>query len=83
MGRPSPYNPYPVDYGLQVRVNARGAAAGAPRDAFGSAGFADNYIYVVPSLDLVAVRVGGRHDAHLRRGVWHTLLDHIVAAVRD
>ncbi|CAA9277951.1 MAG: hypothetical protein AVDCRST_MAG77-3643 [uncultured Chloroflexi bacterium] len=83
MRHPSPYNPYPVDYGLQVRLNARGAAPNVPPDAYGPAGFADNYIFVVPSLDLVAVRIGGRHDAQRRQHVWHALLEQIVAAVRD
>jgi CubicO group peptidase (beta-lactamase class C family) len=82
MGRPSPYNPYYAQYGLQVRLNADGAAAGAPRDTYGPSGFADNYIYVVPSLDLVAVRTGGRNGAELRQRVWTELLDLIVAAAR-
>jgi CubicO group peptidase (beta-lactamase class C family) len=81
--RPSPYNPYPVDYGLQVRLNARGTAPNAPADAYGPTGFADNYIIIVPSLDLVAARIGGRHNAQLRQRAWGALLELIVAAVRD
>jgi CubicO group peptidase (beta-lactamase class C family) len=81
--RPSPYNPYYPNYGLQVRINAGGAAAGAPPDAYGPAGFADNYIYVVPSLDLVIVRIGDRETPQARHTVWETILELVVAAVRD
>ncbi|HEV2124785.1 MAG TPA: serine hydrolase, partial [Chloroflexota bacterium] len=34
MPGPSPPNPYPVAYGLQVRINPRGAAAASPPDAY-------------------------------------------------
>jgi CubicO group peptidase (beta-lactamase class C family) len=81
--RPSPFNPYYPHYGLQVRINAGGAAAGARPDAYGPAGFADNYIYVVPSLDLVIVRIGDREAPQARRTVWETILELVVAAVRD
>jgi CubicO group peptidase (beta-lactamase class C family) len=81
--RPSPFNPHYPHYGLQVRINAAGAAAGAPPDAYGPAGFADNYIYVVPSLDLVIVRIGDRETPQARHTVWETILELVVAAVRD
>lgn len=83
LSKASPYNPYEPSYGLQVRVNAGGAAPGAPADAFGPAGFADNYIYVVPSLDLVATRIGHRTVPPVRQRVWETLLEQIVEATRD
>jgi CubicO group peptidase (beta-lactamase class C family) len=78
MGRASPYNPYYPDYGLQVRRN--GGARG-PADAYGPAGFADNYIYVVPSLDLVAVRIGDRERSQERQRVWDDILARVAAAV--
>jgi CubicO group peptidase (beta-lactamase class C family) len=84
MGRPSPYNPFYPHYGLQVRINAGGAAPGAPTDAFGPAGAADNYVYVVPSLDLVIVRIGDRErTADSRDTVWRTILESVVAAIAD
>ncbi|MGH2350572.1 MAG: hypothetical protein ACRDJN_03035, partial [Chloroflexota bacterium] len=83
MGQPTSYNPYDPDRGLFVRLNASGAARNAPAGAYGPSGFADNYIYVVPSLDLVVVRIGRRDGAHLRQTVWHTILETVVAAMRD
>ncbi len=58
-GRPSPYNPH-TDYSLQFRVNARGRIPGVPPDAFWKAGSGGHSIYIVPSLDLVAFKMGGR-----------------------
>ena len=81
--RPSDYNPIHQNYGLQVRLNAGGQAAHAPRDAYGPSGFADNYIYVVPSLDLVVVRIGGRDNAKAREHVWGELLEKVCAAAVD
>jgi CubicO group peptidase (beta-lactamase class C family) len=56
---PSPYNPHSA-YSLQFELNSSGAAPAAPRDAYwkqGSGGFA---FYVVPSLDMVIWKIGGR-----------------------
>ncbi|HEU5316214.1 MAG TPA: serine hydrolase [Chloroflexota bacterium] len=83
MRRPSDYNPIHRNYGLQVRLNAGGAAPGAPSDAYGPSGFADNYIYVVPSLDMVVVRIGGRDNAQARQTVWPTVLERVTAAGVD
>jgi CubicO group peptidase (beta-lactamase class C family) len=83
MRRPSDYNPIHRNYGLQVRLNAGGAAPMAPADAYGPSGFADNYIYVVPSLDMVVVRIGGRDNAQARQTVWGEILEHVTAAVVD
>ena len=80
MAQPSPHNPYYAEYGLQVRRT--GNAANVPADAYGPAGFADNYVYVVPSLDLVAVRIGDRERAQERQRVWHDILELVAAACR-
>jgi CubicO group peptidase (beta-lactamase class C family) len=46
-------------YGYTFWVNTDGAEwPGAPRDAFAFKGYAANRCYVIPSLDLVVVRVG-------------------------
>jgi CubicO group peptidase (beta-lactamase class C family) len=81
IGRPAPDNTYLPDRGLLVLLNADGAAPAAPGDAYGPAGYADNYVYVVPSLDLVAVRMGGRTGAGARQTVWPAILEAVTAAV--
>ncbi len=58
-GRLSPYNPH-TDYSLQFHVNARRRLAGVPPDAYWKPGSGGHCIYVVPSLDLVAFKMGGR-----------------------
>ena len=83
MRRPSDYNCIHQNYGLQVGLNAGGRAAQAPTDGYGAVGFADNYIYVVPSLDMVAVRIGGRDNARAREHVWGDILEKVVAAAVD
>ena len=60
-GRPSPYNPH-SNYSFQFQVNADGRVAGLPRDTFWKAGSGGHCIYVVPSLDLVVYKMGGRDD---------------------
>jgi CubicO group peptidase (beta-lactamase class C family) len=62
-GRPSPYNPH-SDYSLQFHVNADGHVGGAPRDAFWKPGSGGHCIYIVPSLDLVAFKLGGRDEQY-------------------
>ena len=59
-GRRSPYNPH-YPYSLQFNVNTDGdLAPGAPRDAFWKGGSGGHCVYVVPSLDLVIFKLGGR-----------------------
>lgn len=58
-GRQSPYNPH-FPYSLQFNVNTGGHVSGAPRDAFWKTGSGGHAIYVVPSLDLVIYKLGGR-----------------------
>lgn len=58
---PSPYNPH-YAFSLLWELNADGEAPAAPRDMYmkrGAGGFA---IAVVPSLDLVVWKMGGRND---------------------
>ena len=45
-------------YGLLWWNNGSGYLAGVPRDAYWSTGKNNNHTLVVPSLDLVAVRIG-------------------------
>jgi CubicO group peptidase (beta-lactamase class C family) len=62
-GRPSPYNPH-SPYSLQFDVNAMGTIQGAPRDAFWKRGSGGHCFYIVPSLDLVVFKLGGRDDQY-------------------
>ena len=62
-GRRSPYNPH-SQYSLQFDVNAEGLLARAPRDAFWKTGSGGHCIYVVPSLDLVIFKLGGRDEQY-------------------
>ena len=48
------------DYSFQFDVNTPGTHAGIPRDAFWKTGSGGHVIYVVPSLALTAVKLGGR-----------------------
>lgn len=61
--RTSPYNPH-YDYSLQFDVNTNGRVPGAPRDAFWKSGSGGHVFYVVPSLDLVIWKLGGRGDQY-------------------
>ena len=45
-------------YGLTWWVNTQGAWPGVPRDAFAAMGFNTNLCCVIPSLDLIVVRIG-------------------------
>ncbi len=62
-GRRSPYNPH-YPYSLQFEVNSDGHVAAAPRDAFWKSGSGGHCIYITPSLDLVAWKIGGRDDQY-------------------
>jgi CubicO group peptidase (beta-lactamase class C family) len=95
--RASPYNPH-YPYSLQFNVNSDGHVAGVPRDAFWKTGSGGHCIYVVPSLELVIWKLGGRNDQydqrspHPSREGWKAsiavdesygkLLQSVVAAVR-
>ena len=57
------YNPH-FPFSLQFEHNERGQILGVPRDAFyktGAGGFA---LYIVPSLDLVIYKLGGKDNQY-------------------
>lgn len=65
----SPHNPH-TPFSLQWEHNADGHVAGAPRDAFWKSGAGGFCLYVVPSLDLVVYKLGGKdgqYDEKLTR----------------
>ena len=47
-------------HSLQFDVNTDGHEKGIPRDAFWKSGSGGNVLYVVPSLELVVWKLGGR-----------------------
>jgi CubicO group peptidase (beta-lactamase class C family) len=61
--RRSPYNRH-SPYSLQFDVNEDGHLAGVPRDAFWKMGSGGHCFYVVPSLDLVVWKLGGRDEQY-------------------
>jgi CubicO group peptidase (beta-lactamase class C family) len=61
--RRSPYNPH-YPYSLQFTVNTGGEIPELPRDAFWKLGSGGHALYVVPSLDLVVWKLGGRDDQY-------------------
>ena len=54
-----PYNPH-TPFSLQFEQNSDGHVLGAPRDAFWKSGSGGFCIFVVPSLDLVIYKLGGK-----------------------
>lgn len=60
---PSPYNPH-FDYSLQFNVNGNGQWDDIPRDAFWKIGSGGFCLYMVPSLDLVVFKMGGRDSQY-------------------
>lgn len=59
----SPYNPH-SPFSLQWEHNADGHVAGAPKDAFWKSGAGGFCLYVVPSLDLVIYKLGGKDQQY-------------------
>jgi CubicO group peptidase (beta-lactamase class C family) len=59
----SPYNEH-TPFSLQWEHNADGHVAGAPRDAFWKSGAGGFCLYVVPSLDLVIYKLGGKEGQY-------------------
>lgn len=55
----SPFNPH-TPFSLQFEHNADGHVLGAPRDAFYKSGAGGFGLFVVPSLDLVIYKLGGK-----------------------
>ena len=61
--KPLPYNPH-CPFTLQFENNSDGHVAGAPKDAYYKSGAGGFGIFVVPSLDLVIYKLGGRDNQY-------------------
>ncbi|MDB6033740.1 MAG: serine hydrolase [Verrucomicrobiales bacterium] len=61
--KPSPFNPH-SPYTLMFEQNSDGHIAGAPRDAFFKSGAGGFGLMIVPSLDLVIYKMGGRDNQY-------------------
>jgi CubicO group peptidase (beta-lactamase class C family) len=55
----SPYNPH-FPYSLQFSVNTDGNIHKFPRDVFWKRGSGGHCFYIIPSLDLIVWKLGGR-----------------------
>lgn len=62
-GQASEFNPH-TPYSLMFENNSDGHVVGAPRDAFYKSGAGGFGIFVVPSLDLVIYKLGGRDSQY-------------------
>ena len=62
-GMPSPYNPH-CPYSLMFENNSDAHVAGAPRDAFFKSGAGGFGVFIVPSLDLVIYKLGGKDSQY-------------------
>jgi CubicO group peptidase (beta-lactamase class C family) len=63
---PSPYNPH-YAYSLQFCLNSWDAAPAVPRDAYWKFGSGGHALCVVPSLDLIVWKLGGRDSQYEER----------------
>jgi CubicO group peptidase (beta-lactamase class C family) len=61
--QPLPYNPH-TPFSLQFEHNSDGHVIAAPRDAFFKSGAGGFCIFVVPSLDLVIYKLGGKDNQY-------------------
>jgi CubicO group peptidase (beta-lactamase class C family) len=61
--KPAKYNPH-TPFTLQFEHNADGHVAGAPRDAYYKSGAGGFGIFVVPSLDIVIYKLGGKDNQY-------------------
>jgi CubicO group peptidase (beta-lactamase class C family) len=59
--QPSPYNPH-TPFSLQFEHNSDGHMLAVPHDAFCKSGAGGFCLYVVPSLDLVVYKLGGKDN---------------------
>lgn len=59
----SPFNAH-TPFSLQFEHNADGHVAGAPRDAFYKSGAGGFGIFIVPSLDIVIYKMGGKNNQY-------------------
>ncbi|MBS11409.1 MAG: serine hydrolase [Gemmatimonadetes bacterium] len=62
----SPYNPH-YPYSLQFTCNSTGLDPELPEDAYWKAGSGGHAMYVVPSLDMVVWKLGGRDEQFTER----------------
>ncbi len=60
----SPYNPHNSPYSLQFKVNSDGNIPELPRDSYSYGGSGGHCFYVVPSLDLIVWKLGGRDEQY-------------------
>ena len=68
----SPYNiHYP--YSLQFEVNSTGHWPDLPLDAYWKSGSGNHCIYIVPSLNLVVWKLGGRDDQYAKENTGATI----------
>ena len=61
--KPSKYNPH-CPFTLQFENNSDGHVAGGPRDAYYKSGAGGFGIFIVPSLDMVIYKMGGRNNQY-------------------
>lgn len=61
--KPSKYNPH-APFTLQWEQNSDGHVAGAPRDAYWKSGAGGFCLYVVPSMNLVIYKMGGKDNQY-------------------
>lgn len=61
--KPSKYNPH-TPFTLQFENNSDGHVAGAPKDAYYKSGAGGFGIFVVPSLDIVIYKLGGKDNQY-------------------
>jgi CubicO group peptidase (beta-lactamase class C family) len=75
----SPYNPH-YPYSLQFNVNTRGEIPELPRDAFWKSGSGGHCLYVVPSVNLVVWKLGGRDSQYSPADTGLPVPTHVQAA---
>lgn len=78
----SPFNPH-YPYSLQFNVNTDGGEPRLPRDAFWKSGSGYHCLFVVPSLDLVVWKLGGRDPQYGAADVGLPVLPHVEAAQQN
>jgi CubicO group peptidase (beta-lactamase class C family) len=75
----TPTNTSNGDYGAQFWLNAGGKYKDAPRDMFYCSGFQGQKVFIIPSLDLVIVRMGLTDDLEFDFNVF---LKEVVSAIK-
>jgi CubicO group peptidase (beta-lactamase class C family) len=75
----TPTNTSNGDYGAQFWLNAGGKYKDAPRDMFYCSGFQGQKVFIIPSLDLVIVRMGLTDDLEFDFNIF---LKEVVSAIK-